>query len=311
METTEIETPLNPLETKTSRTIQGWDEWLALWKAAENFELQWALINAGFSVPVDHEEACARVIFYLRVADSKWRHAPVFLDRITVEQRQAERQRELRDKLSLKAYDVLAEHVFTNKAEYANRAPTWYQYAIEPAVTTQLIEFFAPTPNGYIENLHPWGDLKKDTIQRAGEFLLEFCKLGWGSYLVSNGYGDHWELEPAHEDLQPYFLELLISQGKAQWLMSASKYPFTEASWKKLEELATAETDLPNPENPRRMIKRVPESLEEAIAYGSPAAHLLLVRRIRNAQDEKEIKLIEALKIQAEAAKEVQRLRQS
>lgn len=302
--TTEVETPPHPLAVKEPQLIQSWDEWLTLWDAAECFEVQWALLNAGFSVLVRYESACARIIFYLRTADMMWRHAPVFLDNPEIE-----RQRALRHKLSLKAYDELSEHFFTNK-ENSFYPPSWFKYSIEPEVTAQLIEFFKPEQNGYISALHPVGEVDKKTVQRAGEFLLNFCKLGWGSYKGNDHDGYVWVLEPALKGFQPYFLELLIDQGKAHWLMSASKYPFTEASWKKLEELATAETDLPNPENPRRMIKRVPDSLEEAIAYGSPAAHLLLIRRIRNAQDEKEIKLIEALKIQAEAAEEVKRLRQ-
>lgn len=286
---------------------------MARWNETEQLELLESLLKRGFSVPVrDYEDYRDRILFYLQLAASFYEDGLYEIDGdVAVHPDDRKLMWQHRKQLALVAFGELVEHFFkTEDKDFfrTGRKPGWARYVTDPLVVEALLSFFCIESYREVRATKVRGELPKQHAQAAGAFLLNLCKLGWLTYYNGNGRGyESWSLgsddSPALLfDHQPDLLERLIVMGKWSWLLDISQYPLTPASQERLEQLAFAPgllLDLKNPGGPRA--ERKPISLEEAVANNNEAAHILVIRRVKENEDARMSELQAALK-EADAA---------
>ncbi|MBW3538458.1 hypothetical protein KY386_03115 [Candidatus Parcubacteria bacterium] len=301
--------------------ISDWLEWRQLWQRAMYVEQYMGLLHCGFDVPaagpgcqtrplqermrINHID---RICFYLELADGWYGSDSDFLR----PQEQASFNRSvhpgsMRAELARKAFAMLSQHFFRNTNTDRGDQPSWTELVAEEKVLEKVIWFFRLDEYERIPNLgHP----NKPNVheQRAREFVVELCKLGWTirrNRWPLPDYGD--EVIDRFVTARPHFVEMLIGSRHIDLLLDHLRYPLDEASWQKLEALALKERRLRTSEL-HRVSMRVPDSVEEAAANGSEAALVLIVLRALWAEEERLSALQAAVQQEREAKRRINEL---
>ncbi len=287
----------HPLMALRPHTICTWDEWRRLWDKSAYLEQFSSLLHCGFDVPAYHQSdtAAQRVQFYLEIADghqyafeSGFREKSDTARADELEQLKTSARR--RETLARKAFKVLAERFLATDQDGWGGAPSWTGVLSSAPALDKLLWFFRLDRNRLscgdrdrLPNLQRNDSSRPDhATEVAKEFVLTLCRFGWRFPHDSRRHKAFVELL---ESRRPQLLELLCGIGRlgelkafgTQWLDASCEAVLTQ--------LAMRPRWLPNLEDTHGNGTRPPRSLEEAAAFGSKPAEILLLLQNRRIQE--------------------------
>lgn len=279
---TEVEvTSKHPFLDDDLQLISNWREWRKQWDANPILEIRLGLLHVGFDVKVwFDEDSSERLRFYMAAADRPEVYG------ISSELFKAY------DQLADKAFAVLSQHFFKNRAEDSREDPSWlYWVAKDPALLEALMHFFRPGRYNGLHNLKLRGGVH---AREAEAFLQDFLKSGW-LYPDRGGFRRDEGQAGILKGLRPRFLQIMEASGVLVNLLRWQKdYGLDEETLDHLHMLALAETKF------RGQEKILVGSVEEAILEGSEAARVYILAKICHEEEIRRNKLREIVRQEQE-----------
>lgn len=335
---------VHPLLTREMRPIRNWHEWLEHWNKADNFQWMESLLHTGFGVPIEKSAygekeygIIDRYIFYFSIADN-WNDSWMFRYHKSEEIEYSVGQNpngtmakktasELRQRLALKAFDMLCLNLFKAELKTEYRVVPEFTYTWERVIMSEqllpvIMNFFRPKKSEFdvrvdILNLPNRNNQKSHNEQQAIQFLLNMAKFLWelktpGRYLrQTDEEYKKWSVETLVrlDKSKPWMIEVLAELGKldvlSRWILELDK-----ACLAKLKEIAMRNRVF-GVREPGEKEDRLVSTLDEACYLGSKAAWLLKEHELKLREKKRLNAIAEAEQKKAEADRKLKELRGS
>lgn len=298
----------HPLVEKKIKGIRCWSEWEQMWNAAAYAEQLHGLLHVGFNVITYSNEHLERIRFYLAVASDhgnsdELRHPdePVHESSDPSGFGWPCRRRDLRMTVARKAFEVLCLNFFRGRDSRGLDADQKSAIA-HPKTLQSIISFFLKgnsTSTGlYLENRDGDSDSHFNVIIYT--FLDRVIDEILRTSLVEEDIQS--AVVKCHISMRSSCVELLYRMQKLDVLLE-KKQALDDACMIKLQELTMKKSMFFHRENAMRL----PTNVEEAAAFGSKPAQILLILRLR----QREVaRLDEIYRLEEERAEADRKLKQ-
>lgn len=255
--------------------LRYWKHWYTTWKANTSAEVRTSLLHCGFQMYEANQ--ADRILFYLKIAERA--RTPIKAENPNG----YETIHKARIKLSQKALEVLCQEVFKHRPTQETRG--WLEDIQDEKTLNGILDFFRLEDHAISPRFaNSISDLAENNRKIVEDFLVQLALLGWrGPYMHEMVSDKAWEL---FQSKRPQFVDILFALGELWRLISdailSRKQEVDESTLKRLEEMAL-KVYIHVPYG-RDNSFRAPESVEEAAAFGSQAAKILILSRVRNAE---------------------------
>jgi hypothetical protein len=242
----EGEVAIHTLLTREIRPIHNWHEWLAYWQATENLEWMESLLHVGFNVSLERSkygekvyDRVDRIIFYFTIADgwaddsllelSTDKNEEYVVGRDAHGNTIRKKQRELRQQLARKAFDMLCPNLFKVELMGGGRhgdqfGEVWERDIVSERLFPVIQNFFRAEKDRYgdnrIRNLsHGWLCERSHSEQQAEIFLLNLAKFVWAWKEPDASFGYRGS-DKEEEEIEKRFAEMRIRVDTAKpWMV--------------------------------------------------------------------------------------------
>lgn len=310
----------------TPEWVSSWSDWRTAFEAAQSPDERIGLLKIGFDIPhlYDWCPQGEHVSYYLGLADG---HAHARLlrhpnDR-TLEPHQGNRNTpfgstdslsDLRLMVARTAFDVLCTRFFKNKTDMvcSDSQPSWVDLIRKRSVLRDVLRFFRAAEGEFggrweVVNLPrvDWYDGNKHNAKVANDFMNDFIRWVWDTH----------EREEANfrrylDRIKPYLAHVMCCTGRTWKLLRDETYA-DKACMRVLEKVALRcelRYDHRLMHHSERDQDRLAATVEEAAAFGSQSAQVLMLLRNREKEHARLKEIREAKERAAEAAEELEAL---
>lgn len=314
----DVQKTVHPLMAGEISCINSWKKWKELWQGTEYAELRHSLLHFGFAVQADStDEVIERVCLYLDIADG-WKYSRNFKKGEedysylfgTVFGSEVNNLPEFRRFLAQKAFQSLCQNFFKNTAAKDYYVPSWARMATEHQVLEKILWFFRLNEDVVdIPNLDPF-DSTDHNMEIATKFIRDLCEFAWTCENNRWGRGEVYEeMKDELRKARPEMIRLLSGIGALDVLLNTGEYQLDKSCVKQLENIAMAyDRWLPSATSWSNE-HRKPRTLEEACFGNSQAARVLLILRVKQAEQKRFDAIRELEEQRREAEKKIEGLK--
>ncbi|MBI4136203.1 MAG: hypothetical protein HY481_01465 [Candidatus Vogelbacteria bacterium] len=268
----------NPLlEVRDFTWINGWDDWLKLWRATRQLEFLHSLLHFGFKLELADGENEARLAFYLALADRGGDRLDAW--KVSREERKFHPWKttlgyfhecgEIRKSLAGQAFKVLCLEFFRPAAEdlerYGYGNSNWWSYICQTEMLKRIFHFFRLTEDSGVFLNSPL--LLPEHVRKcAEEFLLLCC-----NYALE-------KQAPQVNEHRTAFIRLLYGLGAIGRLLDWRVLDLDDVCLEEVYRLAMRYSKIRESSfgEPRPV-----KTIEEAVASGSKAAMVWMIWQTR------------------------------
>ncbi len=341
-EVQEVATP--SLLKRTIKPITAWHDWLERWKDAKDLQIMEGLLHCGFSVVFDQYvyqkkdyDRIDRLAFYLAIADGcadenllrlpeeDW-HPNCFMGYDKDGNRIFRTESQVRQQLAKKAFDMLCLNFLrigcVKKPQRGGDFSFWQDTIFSERLFPIIQSFFRVEENRWktslvLRNISSFSE-RSHNEKLAIDFLLNLASALW---MFEDDSLEPWDesrkevrkaeiaaLRSRIEAAKPWMVEVLSFLGEID-LLREWLFRLDEPCLAKLKELALRNCFRKgsHPVSEDRAVA----TIEEACYLGSKSAWLLKEHELKLREHQRLTAIRDAERRQAEAQREVERLRQN